>query len=135
MKYFTEKELGIEGANAIVKKNMNTLVDKIIDPLREKVGAIRVNSGYRTPAYNKQIGGATNSQHCRGEAADIFPLEKDIEDVFAMIIREFKYDQVILERNSRGSRWIHISYKAEGNRQRAMTAIVDKTGKATYKNV
>jgi len=134
MKYFTEKELGIEGANAIVKKNMNTLVDKIIDPLREKVGAIRVNSGYRTPAYNKQIGGATNSQHCRGEAVDIFPLEKDIDNVFTMIIREFKYDQVILERNSRGSRWIHVSYKIEGNRQRAMTASVIN-GKATYKNV
>ena len=134
MKYFTEKELGIEGANAIVKKNMNTLVDKIIDPLREKVGAIKVNSGYRTPAYNKQIGGATNSQHCRGEAVDIFPLEKDIEDVFAMIIREFKYDQDILEKNSRGSRWIHISYKIEGNRQRAMTAIVIN-GKATYRRV
>ncbi len=134
MKYFTEKELGIEGANAIVKKNMNTLVNKVLDPLREKVGAIRVNSGYRTPAYNKQIGGATNSQHCRGEAADIFPLEKDIDDVFALIIREFKYDQVILEKNSRGSKWIHISYKTEGNRQKAMTASVIN-GKATYKNV
>ena len=134
MKYFTEKELGIEGANAIVKKNMNTLVSKVLDPLREKVGAIRINSGYRTPAYNKQIGGATNSQHCKGEAADIYPLEKDIDDVFTMIIREFKYDQVILERNSRGSRWIHISYKAEGNRQKAMTASIIN-GKATYKNV
>ena len=134
MRFFTEKELGIEGANAIVKKNMNTLVDKVLDPLREKVGAIRVNSGYRTPAYNKQIGGATNSQHCRGEAADIFPLEKDIDDVFSMIIREFKYDQVILEKNNAGSRWIHISYKIEGNRQKAMTANVTN-GKATYKNV
>lgn len=134
MKYFTEKELGIEGANAIVKKNMNTLVDKIIDPLREKVGAIRVNSGYRTPAYNKQIGGSPTSQHCKGEAVDIFPLEKDIEDVFALIIREFKYDQVILEKNNAGGRWIHISYKAEGNRQRAMTANVIN-GKSTYKNV
>ena len=134
MKYFTEKELGIENANAIVKKNMNTLVNKVLDPLREKVGAIRVNSGYRTPAHNKQIGGATNSQHCKGEAADIFPLEKDIGDVFTMIIREFKYDQVILERKN--SRWIHISYSDGKNRQNAMTAIVDKvTGKASYKNV
>ena len=133
MKYFTEKELGIEGANAIVKKNMNTLVDKIMDPLREKVGAIRVNSGYRTPAHNKQIGGATNSQHCKGEAADIFPLEKDIDAVFTMIIREFKYDQVILEKNNAGARWIHISYSTK-NRQKAMTANVTN-GKATYKNV
>ena len=134
MKYFTEKELGIEGANAIVKKNMNTLVNKLLDPLREKIGAIRINSGYRTPAHNKQIGGATNSQHCKGEAVDMFPLEKDIDDVFALIIREFKYDQVILEKNKSGSRWIHISYKIEGNRQKAMTANV-VNGKATYKNI
>ena len=134
MKHFTEKELGIEGANAIVKKNMNTLVDKILDPLREKVGAIRVNSGYRTPAHNKQIGGATNSQHCKGEAVDIFPLEKDIDDVFSIIIREFKYDQVILEKNNAGARWIHISYNTAGNRQKAMTAAVIN-GKATYRRV
>ena len=134
MKYFTEKELGIEGANAIIKKNMNTLVDKVLDPLREKVGAIRVNSGYRTPAHNKQIGGATNSQHCRGEAADIFPLKKDIDEVFSIIIREFKYDQVILERNNAGARWIHISYNTAGNRQKAMTASVIN-GKATYRRV
>ena len=134
MKYFTEKELGVEGANAIVKKNMNTLVNKLLDPLREKVGAIRINSGYRTPAHNKQIGGATNSQHCKGEAVDMFPLEKDIDNVFTVIIIEFKYDQVILEKNSAGSRWIHISYRIEGNRQKAMTANVIN-GKATYKNV
>ena len=134
MKYFSEKELGIEGANAIVKKNMNTLVNKLLDPLREKVGAIRINSGYRTPAHNKQIGGATNSQHCKGEAVDMFPLEKDIDEVFSIIIRELKYDQVILEKNNAGARWIHISYKADGNRQKAMTASV-MNGKATYKNV
>ena len=134
MKYFTEKDLGIDGVNAIVKENMNTLVNKLLDPLREKVGAIRVNSGYRTPAHNKQIGGSPTSQHCKGEAADIFPLKKDIDDVFALIIREFKYDQVILERNNAGSRWIHISYKIEGNRQKAMTANVIN-GKATYRNI
>ena len=134
MKYFTEKELRIENANAIVKKNMVTLVKQVLDPLREKVGAIRVNSGYRTPEHNRQIGGSPTSQHTRGEAVDIFPLKKDIDDVFALIIREFKFDQVILEKNNAGSRWIHISYKAEGNRQKAMTANVIN-GKATYKNV
>ena len=133
MKFFTEKELGIEGANAIVKKNMNTLVDKIIDPLREKVGAIRVNSGYRTPAYNKEVGGSPTSQHVKGQAVDLVPLDTDIDTVFALLIREFKYDQVILEKKN--SRWIHISYNEGHNRQMAMTAVVDKAGKATYKNV
>lgn len=134
MKYFTEKELRIEDAPEQVKKNMKLLVEKVLDPLREKVGKIKVNSGYRNPSYNKQIGGSPTSQHIKGEAVDIFPIEKDIDEVFSIIIREFKYDQVILEKNNAGSRWIHISYKVEGNRQKAMTAIVIN-GKATYKNV
>ena len=133
MKYFTEKELGIEGANAIIKKNMNMLVDNVLDPLREKIGAIRITSGYRTPAYNKQIGGATNSQHCKGEAVDLQPLQTNIEEVFSLIIREFPYDQVILEKNNKGSKWIHISYSTT-NRKKAMTAEVNN-GKATYKNI
>ena len=133
MKYFTEKELGIEGANAIIKKNMNMLVDNVLDPLREKIGAIRITSGYRTPAYNKQIGGATNSQHCKGEAVDLQPLQTNIEEVFSLIIREFPYDQVILEKNNKGSKWIHISYSTT-NRKNAMIAEVIN-GKAIYKNI
>ena len=134
MKYFTEKELRIENAPEQVKKNMELLVEKILDPLREKIGAIRINSGYRTPAYNKQIGGSPTSQHITGQAADIFPINKDIDDVFSMIIREFKYDQVILERNNAGAKWIHISYNMAGNRQKAMTAVVIN-GKATYRRM
>lgn len=33
-------------------------------------GKITINSGYRSPAYNKQVGGATNSAHLYGQAAD-----------------------------------------------------------------
>lgn len=32
---------------------------------------VSINSGYRTPAYNKKIGGASRSQHVLGTAADI----------------------------------------------------------------
>lgn len=32
---------------------------------------VSINSGYRTPAYNKKIGGASRSQHRFGTAADI----------------------------------------------------------------
>lgn len=32
---------------------------------------VSINSGYRTPAYNKKIGGASRSQHVLGNAADI----------------------------------------------------------------
>jgi len=40
--------------------------------IRDRVGAsISINSGYRTPAYNKKIGGVSNSQHKLAKAADI----------------------------------------------------------------
>lgn len=33
-------------------------------------GPIQITSGYRTPAYNKKVGGSTNSAHMDGRAAD-----------------------------------------------------------------
>jgi uncharacterized protein YcbK (DUF882 family) len=47
------------------------LVEKL-QALRDKVGKpIRINSAYRTPAYNMKIGGSPKSQHLEGKAADI----------------------------------------------------------------
>lgn len=40
--------------------------------LRDEIGeAIHINSGYRTPAYNKKVGGKPKSQHLTASAADI----------------------------------------------------------------
>lgn len=40
--------------------------------LRKYLNApITVNSGYRSPEYNKRIGGVSNSQHILGNASDI----------------------------------------------------------------
>lgn len=45
-------------------KNLQVLRDDIGEP-------IHVNSGYRTPAYNKRVGGKSASQHLKAKAADI----------------------------------------------------------------
>ena len=51
---------------------MVDLIDKVLDPVRERWGVpIYVNSGYRCPELNKLVGGAPNSYHLRGMAADI----------------------------------------------------------------
>lgn len=46
---------------------------EVLEKVREKLGgkAIHIISGYRSPEFNKAIGGAPNSQHMQGRAADI----------------------------------------------------------------
>ncbi len=52
--------------------NVQELMNNL-EVLREELdgNSIRVNSGYRTPDYNASVGGASNSQHKYGRAADI----------------------------------------------------------------
>lgn len=52
----------------------------ILEFVRSKFGKpVVINSGYRTPSYNKKIGGAKFSQHMYGRAADI--VVKGVEPV------------------------------------------------------
>ena len=118
--------------NAEQTQNIKELCENVLQPLREAYGAIEIMSGYRSPAYNKQVGGALNSKHTTGEAADI-KCDK-LDEAFAWIIRKCSYDQVILERKDDGSKWIHVSYRKEANRTQSMYCMIEK-GKAVYRRV
>ena len=44
----------------------------MLEKLRAYGGfTVHINSGYRSPSYNRKIGGASKSQHTLGTAADI----------------------------------------------------------------
>jgi hypothetical protein len=47
--------------------------------------AIQINSGYRTPAVNRAIGGATYSRHMQGDAGDISPVSGSIYDLLNVV--------------------------------------------------
>ncbi len=47
-----------------VARNLQVLRDELNAP-------ITINSGYRSPAHNKKVGGASGSTHLTGEGADI----------------------------------------------------------------
>ena len=108
------------GAPKEAEENLRALVDEVLDPLREAYGRpIRVNSGYRCPKLNNLVGGTPNSQHMRGEAADIQPVvgnEADLPELARILIENGKFDQLILYPT-----FIHVSYRKLGwNRKQVL---------------
>ena len=94
--------------------SLRTLCREVLEPLRQHVGKpIRINSGYRCPALNgsKQVQGQANSQHLKGEAADI-RLDSVAEgrDWFKWLMDNTNVDQLIWERKG-STCWIHVSCK------------------------
>ena len=49
---------------AVYKNNMVILAHQLETIREASGGAIVIDSGYRTPAHNKKIGGSSNSYHC-----------------------------------------------------------------------
>ena len=104
-------------------------------PVRDNFGVTVINSGYRGPALNEAVGGSSKSQHCKGEAVDLECPGTANYDVCAWIQDNLDFDQLILEFYTPGipdSGWVHVSYKAEGNRKSVLTAMKEN-GKTVYK--
>jgi zinc D-Ala-D-Ala carboxypeptidase len=98
----------------------------VLDPLRLHLGKpVRVTSAYRSPKVNAAIGGASNSQHMRGEAADIKVEGLQPEDVARAILKSCSgFDQLIVERKGGGA-WVHVSYALGRANRRQLLKITD----------
>lgn len=132
MKYFSIAELsrsttatarGIDNTPPSgVTIALTALIEQVLDPIRAAWGKpIIINSGYRSLALNKAVGGASTSQHLRGEAADITAGSKTLNKQLRTLIQQLaangtiEFDQLIDEK---GLSWIHISYRANGQNRR-----------------
>ena len=113
------------------------LTHYVLQLIRDRWGRQKITSAFRSEAVNNHpdVRGASDSQHRLGEAADFVPLDANIDEVFKWVVKEsgIPYGQAILEENSEGSRWIHISlvraYQVNGI---AMTARPGDDGKMRY---
>ena len=142
MKYFTIKELTRTGVNlpnlpnASEEANLLFLVETLLDMVREEMGMpITVNSGFRTQAVNKAVGGAANSQHTKGEAADITCT--DNKRLFELIKKSYRFDQLIWEfGNDNAPAWVHVSKRRDlNNRGEILRARKDGKGKTYYEKM
>lgn len=104
-------------------KVMETTAKNVFDPLREKVGPIRVTSFYRCPALNKAIGGSKSSQHMKGEAIDMSSMKVSNRELFKAACELEEFDQLIWEfGTNQEPDWIHISYSKTHNRKQILKA-------------
>ena len=93
-------------------------------PCAQQEEPIVINSGYRSEAVNKAVGGVPNSNHLTGCAADI--RVAGIEQLlrYAVILLDIAdetrkdFDELLLERNKKGGLWLHFAVRPSGNRRK-----------------
>jgi len=104
-------------------ERLRTLCEKVLQPVRDHFGVpIIITSGYRCPDLNDAVRGATSSQHMKGEAADFKIRAPNLQlyDIYLWMVDNLEFDQLIWEVRP-NSKWIHVSYKAGGNRQQVFS--------------
>ena len=123
--------------NADQIDKLKTLCEKVLQPVRDHFGRVKVTSGYRSPELCLAIGSSLNSQHAKAEAADFEVIGVDNCELADWIYRELEWDQLILEFYTPGepnSGWIHCSWIPEGRREQYMHAYKSE-GKTKYKPI
>jgi hypothetical protein len=97
----------------------------VLEPIRAQFGPFFPTSGYRCPQLNRAIGGAANSQHMKGQAADIVIPTVTRYELAQWLQQNLNFDQLILELYTPGQRnsgWVHCSFVEGGsNRKQSLT--------------
>jgi hypothetical protein len=84
---------------------------------------IIINSGYRSPAVNKAVGGAQNSNHLTGCAADIRCLGIEQALRYATTLLDISdeskedFDELLIEKSTK-SIWVHFAVRPMDNRRK-----------------
>lgn len=103
-----------------VLASLEFLCEKLLEPARQQLGhPVIVTSGYRCSMLNNMVGGALNSLHIRGYAADIYSPGRQLE--LARVIQTLEFHECIVHRN-----YIHVSIKPAMNEFRYRNDTGDK---------
>lgn len=92
-----------------VCNNLVYLCAHVLQPLRDELKRpVIINSGYRSEALNKFVGGVSDSYHRRGLAADLrCSTDSEARVMFQILKKNPFVDCVLYERGKR-SHWLHV---------------------------
>lgn len=87
--------------------NLTRLCVELLEPARLILGVpLHVDSGFRAPLVNAAVGGALNSAHKDGRAADLIPIGMSLQKAFDILrMSSLPYEQILLECQA----WIHLA--------------------------
>lgn len=93
-------------------ENLLRLRSTLLEPARALLGVpLHVDSGFRAPAVNAAVGGAPDSAHTDGRAADVLPIGCPLQQAFDHLrLSDLPYDQIIFECDA----WIHMAIARVG---------------------
>lgn len=116
-------ELGIQNQpNLLQIDRLGLLADIILEPIFNHYGKKPIiNSGFRCFELNTAVGGEPDSQHLKGEAADIKVEDIRNDELWHFIVDHLNFDQCIAEKlrlDEPFAGWIHVSHRYAG-KQRA----------------
>ena len=125
--------------------NLTLLATELLQPIRDRIGALRVTSGYRSPELNA-IFGANRSQHMLCEAVDLQFVKRgkmdNLQIYQALIDLDLDFDQLILEfgdstmyNDPMHPSWCHISWTVRENRKQVLVAYKDENNKTKYRPI
>ena len=91
------------------------LAREVLQPIREEFGRLRITSGFRSVELCEAVGSNKNSNHARGQVADIEPIVTGVKlfDVLEYIHDELEYRELIAEYFPNG--WVHVAYREGAN--------------------
>jgi uncharacterized protein YcbK (DUF882 family) len=95
IRFFTAKEAFYLGdsngrlrLNTVPPKNLWPRIIptlRTLDMARERVGRLRLSSVYRSPSYNRAVGGVSSSQHVQFRAADVVPMDTSVARLHSVL--------------------------------------------------
>ena len=121
-------------------QHLKDFCQNVLQPLRDKYGPIRINSGYRNRKLNSAVGGVANSIHqimdsreviFQGVAVDIVPLKYNVVKMFEEIQKEpgaIKTAIIYRKPNVTRTPFIHIDNRLS----RTVFSPMEKIGPNTY---
>jgi hypothetical protein len=109
--------------NAAELDNLRYLCRQLLDPLRAALGEpLVINSGFRSEAVNRAVGGSSSSDHRLGLAADVSiasqPDSRSRARVILATLRRYNlpFDQIIWYTPDQSSH-VHLGIRRSGNRR------------------